>query len=78
MATLGPSPIPPLVITRQVPQDLREQIQTFLLEMHTEQAGQAILAAGQIAHFVRVVDQDYDPIRLMARQASRISFEPTL
>ena len=78
VATLGPSPIPPLVITRQVPPDLREQIQTFLLEMHTKQAGQAILADGQIAHFVRVVDQDYDPIRLMARQASRISFEPTL
>lgn len=76
--TLGPSPIPPLVISRQVPAELREQIRTLLLEMHTEQAGQAFLAAGQMAHFVRAVDRDYDPIRRMARLASRISFDPTL
>lgn len=78
VATLGPSPIPPFVISPQVPRDLREQIRTSLLEMHTEDVGQAILAAGRISHFVRVVDQDYDPIRRMARQASQISFEPTL
>ena len=39
-ATLGPRPIPPLVIARQFPMDLREQIQTLLLEMHTDQNGQ--------------------------------------
>ena len=75
--TLGPSPIPPLVITRQLPPDLRERIRTVLLEMHTVQAGRAVLAAGQMARFVHVVDQDYDPIRRMARIASRISFDPT-
>jgi phosphonate transport system substrate-binding protein len=76
--TLGPSPIPPLVISRQVPRDLKERIQDLLLEMHHEQDGQAILEAGLIDHFVRVNDQDYDPIRRMARLASRIHFEPTL
>jgi phosphonate transport system substrate-binding protein len=77
LASLGPSPIPPLVISKQIDPDLREQIQTALLEMHTDPEGQALLSAGLISHFVQVSDQDYDPIRRMARLASQVSFEPT-
>jgi phosphonate transport system substrate-binding protein len=77
IATLGPSPIPPLVVSKQVDSDLREHVQTILLEMHTDPEGQTILSAGLISHFVQVSDQDYDPIRRMARLASRVSFEAT-
>jgi phosphonate transport system substrate-binding protein len=75
---LGPSPIPPLVITCQFPADLQEQIKALLLEMHTDRTGREVLASGQINHFVKVTDQDYDPIRVMAREGSRIILDPMI
>jgi phosphonate transport system substrate-binding protein len=72
VATLGPSPIPPLVISRSLPPELRQAIRTVLLQMHTVEEGRAILIKGQIDHFVRVDDRDYDPIREMAREAEQV------
>jgi phosphonate transport system substrate-binding protein len=70
--TLGPSPIPPWVIHRGVPPTQREAIRAVLLAMHDDPAGQAILADGHLARFVRVSDRDYDPIRRMARLAAPV------
>jgi phosphonate transport system substrate-binding protein len=70
--TLGPSPIPPWVISKRVPQVLRQALRESLLGMAQDPAGQAILAAGQMARFAQVEDQDYDPIREMARLAVRV------
>jgi phosphonate transport system substrate-binding protein len=72
IATLGPSPIPPWVIRREVPARLRGAIRTVLLEMHADPAGQAILRRGQMLGFAAVADQDYDPIRQMARIAEPV------
>jgi phosphonate transport system substrate-binding protein len=69
---LGPSPIPPWVIHRSVPPGQREAIRAALFTMHDDPAGQAILAAGHLARFVRVADRDYDPIREMARLAAPV------
>ena len=77
IATLGPSPIPPLVISKQVDSGLQEQLQTALLEMHTDPEDHALLLAGLISHFVQVSYQYCDPIRRMDRIASQVSFEPT-
>ena len=38
--------------------------------MHTDPAGQAVLAAAHIKQFVSVADADYNPIRDMARVAN--------
>jgi phosphonate transport system substrate-binding protein len=70
--TLGPSPIPPWVIHLSVPPAQREAIRAALLAMHEDPAGQATLAAGHLARFIRVSDRDYDPIREMAQLAALV------
>jgi phosphonate transport system substrate-binding protein len=68
--TLGPSPIPPLVMSRSLPDSVRNALRSAVLSMHTDAAGQAVLAAARIKKFVTVVDADYDPIRHMAQIAA--------
>ena len=72
--TIGPSPIPPWVISKQVPLDLRCELRSILLDVHLEQPGREILAGAQIARFIAAhdADADYDPIRRMARKAERV------
>lgn len=70
---LGPSPIPPWVVTRDLPDSLRDSLRTVFLEMHQDEAGRAILREGMIARFVPVSDQNYDPIREMERIAQTVT-----
>lgn len=70
--TLGPSPIPPWVVLKSVPRQLKSAIRDSLLHMNGSIAGKKILAKGQLARFVRVIDPDYDVIRFMAKKASTV------
>jgi ABC-type phosphate/phosphonate transport system substrate-binding protein len=70
--TIGPSPIPPWVISKQVPLDLRCELRSILLDLALQQRGREILARGRIARFIAAHDADYDPIRRMARKAERV------
>jgi phosphonate transport system substrate-binding protein len=72
LSNLGPSPIPPLVILRRVEATLRERIRTALVEMHMQEDGRRILDKGRIKRLQPVSDKDYDPIRLMAREAASV------
>jgi phosphonate transport system substrate-binding protein len=74
--TLGPSPIPPAVVSTRVPQRIRQALRQALLAMHEEEEGRAILAAAEITRFVLVADSDYDAIRRMARAAQAVSLAP--
>ncbi len=74
ITTWGPSPIPPWVILRSVPDAMRQQLRQLLLEMHLNAQGQAILAVGKLRRFASVTDGDYDPIRQMTRLARSVSF----
>jgi phosphonate transport system substrate-binding protein len=67
--TLGPSPIPPFVVRRDVPRGLRESVREALIGMDETEAGRAVLAEGPVAGFARVEDRDYDVIRRMAKRA---------
>lgn len=69
---LGPSPIPPWVVTTNVPIELREAIRKVFFRMHETVEGRAILEQGQMMKMVRVMDRDYDPIREMARIADQV------
>lgn len=69
---LGPSPIPPWVISKRVPQPLYQALREVLVSMAQDPAGQAILATGQMARFAPVEDRDYDAIREMARLAAAV------
>jgi phosphonate transport system substrate-binding protein len=70
--TWGPSPIPPWLILKSVPHQLRQRVRQLFLTMHQDPEGQAILAAGQLARFAPVEDRDYDPIRQMAQIAAPV------
>ncbi len=70
IATLGPSSGPPWVASLQLEATLREQVRAALLAAHTQQRGQAALAAGGLARFAAVDDQDYNDIRRMAALAA--------
>ena len=75
--TLGPSPIPPAVISSLVPETVKQALRDALLMMHEDAEGRRILAGPGVAHFVEVSDSDYDPIRRMAREANQIPFSLT-
>jgi len=70
--TLGPSPIPPWVIQKNLPREIKQVLRELLLQMHADPAGIRILTAGAIARFVAVEETDYDTIRSMARQAEQV------
>jgi phosphonate transport system substrate-binding protein len=70
--SLGPSPIPPAVVSRRLPLALREALRRALLGMHRDPEGVRILEAGMVARFMPVVDSDYDEIRRMAREAAPV------
>jgi phosphonate transport system substrate-binding protein len=67
--TLGPSPIPPWVMSQETAAHYGKALRQVLLEMHGTAEGRGILGLGQIAQFAAVADKDYDPIRQMAAQA---------
>ena len=70
--TIGPSPIPPWVVSNKLAAGLRQQIRQILLHLHLNPRGHAALAHAQLAKFIEAEDRDYDPIRRMARQAERV------
>jgi phosphonate transport system substrate-binding protein len=71
--SIGPSPIPPWVISTQVPLKIRDGLRELLVTMHTDRLGRRLLARGRIARFVPSQDSDYDPIRRMAWTAEHVS-----
>ena len=64
---LGPSPIPPWVVSKELPQSLKSRLRASFLEMHFDDVGRAILKEGLASRFVAVSDGDYEPIREMER-----------
>lgn len=72
IACFGPSPSPPWVIGRAVPEDLRCAVRDVLLTMSTDPQGRNVLVSGLASRFAAVTDADYDPIRRMARESARV------
>ena len=72
---IGPDPIPPWVITLNVPAEVRSAVRSLLTTMHKDATGRAILAQGSMRCFAPVTNQDYDPIRTMLQMGSRFIIE---
>jgi phosphonate transport system substrate-binding protein len=64
--TLGPSPIPPWVMSRETADRHGVALRQALLAMNQSNEGRAILATGGLSGFAAVTDADYHPIRRMA------------
>jgi len=71
--TIGPSPVPPWVISRRVPEGLRRKLRTLLLGMHGEPFGRVMLDQAGLDRFVEASDGDYDSIRTLAMKAREVS-----
>ena len=67
---LGPSPIPPWVISRQLPLRMRQALQRLLLEMDADPLGRALLASDQLSRFAAVNATDYNLIRNVERMVA--------
>jgi phosphonate transport system substrate-binding protein len=72
--SIGPGPIPPVVVARGLPDDAKARLREIFLGMHEDGDGRAILRDGLMACFVTVRDVDYDPIRAMVRRAEAADF----
>jgi phosphonate transport system substrate-binding protein len=64
---LGPFPMPPLVISEMVPEQVKQHIQKALLEMPAD-----LLKEFEVLEFQAVNDQSYDPIREAARLSEKV------
>ena len=73
ISTLGPSPIPPLVVSRALPPALRHALRQALLTMHRDPPARDILATGRVHRYVAVLDADYNAIREMAAASANIA-----
>ena len=59
---LGPSSIPPVVVSKTLDSSLKRAIQVALLGMHTDRQAAQVLQKGLIARFVAVGDEHYEHI----------------
>ena len=73
--SLGPSPIPPWVISRQLPRDLRRVLRQLLLDIHLDSRGKTALASGQLSRFVAAADADYQMIRDVSLSARLVAHQ---
>ena len=71
--TIGPSPMPPWVVHKNVPAELRGAIARILLGMHEESDGLGILHQWGISHFATASHSSYRTIREMAEQAEGVA-----
>lgn len=76
IATWGPSPMPPWVIRKDLPTEIRQEIRQALWSMHQVEEGRKILEPGLIKRMDRVEDGDYDPIRTMEQASAGVTLHP--
>ena len=72
IGTIGPSPIPPLVISNQIPVEDRKYMRDLVVKMDEDPRGHALLEQGDMVRLADVKDRDYDVIRGMYRKGKDI------
>ena len=74
IAVLGPSPAPPWIIHRSVPDDVRDALRREFIAMHEDAEGRAILDTAGILRFGEISDESYYPILQIDRIASSVEW----
>lgn len=68
--SLGPSPIPPLIVRRAVAPELRRRLRRAMISIADSEAGRRLLRELRLRRLAAVKDEDYDAIRQFDRQAA--------
>jgi phosphonate transport system substrate-binding protein len=71
---LGPSSIPPMVVSKRLDDELKCKLQEALVTMHLDDYGAKELREGLIERFVVVADEDYGDIRGMLEKVEVVKF----
>jgi ABC-type phosphate/phosphonate transport system substrate-binding protein len=71
---LGPSSIPPVVVSRKLDNELKCRLREALITMHLDDFGAEVLREGLIERFVAVADEDYGNIREMLEKVQGVEF----
>src|SRR6266516_2055713 len=71
---LGPSSIPPVVVSKKLDNELKCKLQDALITMHIDDCGARQLQEGLIERLVAVRDEDYGNIREMLEKVEGVEF----
>jgi phosphonate transport system substrate-binding protein len=71
---LGPSSIPPVVVSKRLDNELKCKLQDALITMHLDDCGAKQLREGLIERLVAVRDEDYGNIREMLEKVEGVEF----
>jgi phosphonate transport system substrate-binding protein len=74
ISSLGPSMIQPVVVSRRLPESLREDLRLILLNLHRDNAARPALARALLSRFVPVDDSSYDDMRAMVATCEGMGF----
>jgi phosphonate transport system substrate-binding protein len=71
---LGPSTIPPVVVAKNMPTRIKDQLHETLITMHDDSYMSERLHEGMIERFVPITDRQYDDIRKMQQSTKSAIF----
>lgn len=71
---LGPSSIPPMVVSKKMDNELKCKVREALITMHLDHRGAKGLREGLIEQFVVVADEDYGDLREMLKKVDGVEF----
>jgi phosphonate transport system substrate-binding protein len=74
VASLGPSTIPPVTVSRRLPEELRSRITDAIVSVHTDPQARDRLSDGLVDRFVAVGPDSYDDIRAMVDACQSADF----
>ncbi len=76
LESIGPFPIPPLVVQRSLPEQLKRDLRQALIAMHFTKGGREILAQCAISRFAHIEDRHYDSVRQLAKRTAHCRLGP--
>jgi phosphonate transport system substrate-binding protein len=68
--SLGPSPIQPVAVSRNLSRRCKDDLRTALVQVEHDPSGQTHLARARVQRFVSVDEGTYDPVRRMCAFAN--------
>jgi phosphonate transport system substrate-binding protein len=74
VASLGPSTIQPVAVSKRLPPELRGRISDVIVSLHRDPAARERLSSGLVEQFVRVRPDSYNDIRAMLDACEQSGF----